>query len=83
MYKTVMPVFFFVLGFGNPKKKLYSIYDFLADYSPTQDTTTAPIIVSNHSSFLDVFYYWMDNTSFFAKSFVSKLPLMGRQCTAR
>lgn len=83
MFRAILPIFFFLFGFGFPKKKMHSIYDFLADYKPTQDTTIAPIIVSNHASFLDVFYYWMENTAFLAKANVSDLPLMGRQCMAR
>jgi 1-acyl-sn-glycerol-3-phosphate acyltransferase len=67
-----------VFGFGIVKKRKFSILDFLSDYEPLQDTTIAPIIVSNHTSFLDVFYYWMENTSFLAKASVSDIPLLGR-----
>ena len=83
VFRGILPIFFFLFGFGYIKKKTFSIYDFLPDYKPTQDTTNAPVIVSNHSSFLDVFYYWMENTAFLAKANVSDLPLLGRQCMAR
>lgn len=77
IFRAILPVFFLVFGFGKVEKKYFSIYDFLPEYEPIQDTSVAPIIVSNHAGFLDVFYYWMENTAFLAKAHVSDLPILG------
>ena len=70
-----------ILGLGMPKKRMYSIYDFLPNYKPVQKLheldEQAPIIISNHSSFFDVFYYWKEKTSFVSKASVSDYPILG------
>lgn len=61
------------------------IKDVFADYEPIQNTKVAPIVVSNHSSWADMFYYLSKNVSFLSKKSVAFTPLIGwhsitRQC---
>lgn len=77
----IIPLKLFFWGLGFPKKKIVSIYDFLGDYEPVQEfderKEQAPIILSNHSSFMDVWYYWMENTSFVSKASNCDYPIIG------
>lgn len=64
-------------GFKPYTKIKHSIYDYLPDYQPTQDTRLAPIVLSNHCSFLEIFAHWQENISFLAKSSTSDIPFLG------
>jgi 1-acyl-sn-glycerol-3-phosphate acyltransferase len=80
-----MPILFFFLGFSPLEHHIYSIYDFIADYKPEQNLDVAPVVASNHVSFLDIFYFYRRNMSFLAKKAISQSPLFGpfsiaRQC---
>lgn len=60
------------------------INDLIASYKPTRDVSgTAPLVVCNHSSWLDMFFFLMFNVSFLSKSAVAKLPIVGMFATAR
>lgn len=73
----------FFFGFIRVKSKKMKICDVLTDYKPIQDCTRAPIVVSNHCSWADMFFYLAYNVSFLSKSAVSKAPLLGIHATAR
>ena len=53
------------LGITNLKKVKVSIKDFIGDYKSSKPANSpAPIVVSNHVSILDMFYYLTKNVSF-------------------
>jgi 1-acyl-sn-glycerol-3-phosphate acyltransferase len=58
-------------------KKKHSIYDYIPDYEPQQDISTAAVTVSNHSVFFEIFFYWMEKTSFFSKASMLDVPFLG------
>lgn len=64
-------------GFKPYRIKKTSIYDYLPDYQPLQDTKIAPIVLSNHCSWLEIFAHWQENISFLAKSSTSDTPFVG------
>jgi 1-acyl-sn-glycerol-3-phosphate acyltransferase len=60
------------------------INDVIGSYKPTRDVSgTAPLVVSNHISWLDMFFYLMVNVSFLSKSEMAKVPFVGTFATAR
>ena len=71
-------MFLSVLGFFYVKFEEYDIHDFWADYEPIQDTTNSAVMISNHTSYLDMFVYLMawECPSFLSKYSVSKIPIV-------
>lgn len=60
------------------------INDVIGSYKPTRDVSgTAPLVVCNHSSWLDMFFFMMKNVSFLAKNEMAKTPILGVFATAR
>lgn len=60
------------------------ITDVLASYKPVRDVRgQAPIVVSNHTSWMDMFFYLMFNVSFLSKAAVAKTPYVGMYAVAR
>ena len=78
-----MRLILFGLGFMWMKSTKLQIRDVFADYEPVQDTTIAPMVVSNHVSFADMFFFLSKNVSFLSKEAVAHIPLIGWHCTAR
>ena len=74
---------YLVSGFSPYKVTKHSIYDYLPDYAPVQDTRVAPIVLSNHSSFLEILAHWQENISFLAKVSNSDVPFLGTQVLTR
>lgn len=70
---------FFVWGFYSIKIKEFNITDIWTDYQPIQNTEVGPIIVSNHTSYFDMWVYLMirENPAFLSKSSVAKIPVVG------
>ena len=72
------------LGITKLKKVKVSIKDFIADYKSSKPANSvAPIVVSNHVSILDMFYYLTKNVSFLSKDTVAKSPFVGMFAVAR
>lgn len=72
-------IFVFICGFSSYHIKKHSIYDYLPNYEPSQDTKIAPIVLSNHCSFFEIIAHWQENISFLAKSSTSDVPFLGTQ----
>jgi 1-acyl-sn-glycerol-3-phosphate acyltransferase len=72
-----LKVFLPVIGFNNYNKIKHSVYDYLPDYQPLQNTDKAAAVVSNHASFFEIFLYWQEHTSFLAKSACCDIPFLG------
>ncbi len=80
----MMRMLLFGLGFTSLRNTKLSIRDVFADYEPVQDISReAPIVVSNHVSYADMFFYLTKRVSFLSKSGVGRTPLIGWHCTAR
>lgn len=72
-------IFFIAFGFVRLPTEEFNIRDFWADYEPIQDTSKpAPIIVSNHTSYFDMWLYLLVNESpaFLAKHTIIKMPVV-------
>lgn len=65
------------------KRTKLRIKDVIGDYKPVQDTSVAPIVVSNHTSMLDNFYFLAKNVSFLSKDAVARTPYIGMHAIAR
>lgn len=64
----------------------HDIQDFIPGYKSSQEGVLPGVVVSNHSSFLDVFALYMQDISFLSKEGVVKVPVFGdlaitRMCT--
>lgn len=72
-------IILFLLGFGHAPTKEFDILDFWPDYKPIQDTTSASIVVCNHTSYFDMWVLLMigENPAFLSKSSVERLPVVG------
>lgn len=80
-----MRIILFFFGIIRVKNVHLKITDYFTDYAPVQDVRVAPLVVSNHVSFLDMFFYLQKNVSFLSKMDVAKVPILGlhsitRQC---
>jgi 1-acyl-sn-glycerol-3-phosphate acyltransferase len=73
----------FFFGFVHYSNTRLRINDAIADYAPIQDCSVAPLVVSNHCSWADMFFYLKKNVSFLSKSSVASAPLLGMHATAR
>jgi len=53
--------------------------DFWADYEPVNDTSRPGIMISNHTSYYDMYVYLLaqENPCFLSKFSVSKIPIVG------
>lgn len=71
------------LGITWIRRRKIRISDVFADYKPTNKTSLAPIVVSNHVSFLDMFYYLAKNVSFLSKDTIAHAPYVGMYAVAR
>lgn len=73
-----------ILGITKINRVKVSIKDFIGDYkSDKHPNEVAPIVVSNHVSILDMFYYLAKNVSFLSKDTAAKAPLVGMFAIAR
>lgn len=79
----LMPVILFGLGFTKLRNTKLKISDVFADYVPVQKFEEAPLVVANHVSFADMFFFLMKRVSFLSKDGVGKTPLIGWHATAR
>jgi len=84
MFKLSLSIMFFLMGI-KVKHIKHSIYDMIPEYKNSQKNNSYGVAVSNHSSFLDVFYLFMRNFAFLAKAAIEKVPIIGsiainRQC---
>lgn len=79
----MMRCILFGLGFTRLRNTQISIKDVFADYEQIQDCSEAPLVVSNHVSYADMFFYLMKRVSFLSKDGVGKTPLIGWHATAR
>jgi 1-acyl-sn-glycerol-3-phosphate acyltransferase len=72
-------VIFFIWGFYSIPTVEFDIRDFWADYKPVQDCSLGPLIISNHTSYLDMWFLLLirENASFLSKSSVAKIPVVG------
>lgn len=59
--------------------KEFDIYDFWADYKPIQDVSNAPLIISNHTSYFDIWLYLLikESPGFLSKFSVKSVPIIG------
>ena len=73
----------FCFGFTNYKRVQLKLNDVFADYKPVQDTTIAPIVVSNHTSWADMFFYLGHKVSFLSKESVAHTLLLGWHAITR
>jgi 1-acyl-sn-glycerol-3-phosphate acyltransferase len=55
----------------------HSIYDFFPDYKTTQEGVSSGVVISNHSSFLDVFVLFQKRIAFLSKASIAKAPIFG------
>lgn len=76
------PLLFF-LGITSKRNIKLKISDVFADYQPIQDTRVAPIVVSNHVSWADMFFYLSYKVSFLSKEAVANTFLIGWHATTR
>jgi 1-acyl-sn-glycerol-3-phosphate acyltransferase len=70
-------------GFIWKKGSTMRINDVFSDYQPIQDVRIAPIVVSNHCSFVDMMFYLTKNVSFLSKKAVAHTPILGLHAIAR
>ena len=73
----------YLLGMQGLWYRKVRINDYIASYKPKQDTKVAPVVVSNHSSWMDMFYFMNKNVSFLAKDSVATTPYIGMFAIAR
>lgn len=73
----------FCMGFTSLKNVRMRINDVFADYVPVQDTRVAPIVVSNHVSWADMFFYLSYKVSFLSKDTVGHAFLIGWHAITR
>lgn len=71
------------LGFTRFTKVSMKISDVFADYAPIQDCKIAPIVVSNHVSWADMFFYLWYPVSFLSKESVAHTLLIGWHAITR
>lgn len=72
------------LGITTLHRRKIKISDVIANYQPVRQTKgPAPIVVSNHTSWLDCFFYLMLNVSFLAKAPIAAIPFVGTFAVAR
>lgn len=84
VFKIFLRPLLWCLGITWINYKSLRITDVIGNYKPTRDVSgTAPIVVSNHTSWLDMFFYLMFNVSFLSKSAVAKIPYIGMYAVAR
>lgn len=82
VYFLMSPLLFF-LGFTCQSTIKMKISDVFADYQPVQDTRVAPIVVSNHVSWADMFFYLGFKVSFLSKESVAHAFLIGWHAITR
>lgn len=79
-----MRALLFCFGILWISKRKVKISDFIADYKPKSDPSEkAPINISNHSSWMDMFFYLMEDVSFLSKDEVSRMPFVSMFAIAR
>lgn len=83
MFKRFIKVLLMFLGFGTVIRTKHSIFDFIPDYEPQQDLSKAPITISNHVSYLDMFYYLSHDVSLLSKRSVGKSFFIGMFAVAK
>ena len=79
----LMRLLLFFFGFTRFKNVQLRINDVFADYQPLQDTRVAPIVVSNHVSWADMFFYLAYQVSFLSKESVAHTFLIGWHAITR
>lgn len=72
-------IIFFIWGFYTMPSKEFDIRDFWADYEPIQDVSNPPLIISNHTSYFDIWLYLLikESPGFLSKKSVKDLPVVG------
>lgn len=78
-----MRLILFSLGFTKFSKVSLKINDVFTDYCPIQDCTIASIVVSNHVSFADMFFYLWYPVSFLSKEAVAHTIVIGWNAITR
>lgn len=82
--KLFVPPLLWCLGITKLNHKKLRINDVFANYKPTEAANgPAPIVVCNHTSWLDMFFFLMFNVSFLSKSAISTIPFIGTFAVAR
>jgi len=72
------------LGITSVTYRYLRIKDVFADYVDYHpEVKQAPIVVSNHTSWLDMFFYLSKNVSFLSKDTVARVPMVGMHAIAR
>ena len=80
----MMRMILFGFGFTSYTTKKLKIRDVFADYEHIQAYKgEAPLVVSNHVSYADMFFYLSKRVSFLSKDAVGRAPIIGSNCTAR
>lgn len=79
----LMRVILFSFGFTKFSRIHMKISDVFTDYAPIQDTKIAPLVVSNHVSWADMFFYLWFSVSFLSKETVAHTPLVGWHAVTR
>lgn len=82
-FKVFMRPLLFIIGLTWIRRKYLHINDVIAYYRPPRNIKNAPIVVSNHTSYLDMFYFMSTNVSFLAKAEVAKTFFIGMFAIAR
>lgn len=77
-FKLIRPILFF-FGFIRVKTIKLSLKEVLADYDTEKYKCKgrAPLVVSNHCSWADMFFYLMKPVSFLSKKAVASIPGIG------
>lgn len=79
----LMRFILFGTGFTRYENIKMKISDIFADYAPIQDCSVAPMVVSNHVSWADMFFYLWFNVSFLSKESVAHTFLIGNHAIYR
>ena len=80
IFTLLVNTMLFCFGITTQKRKL-RIRDLLPGYTSKKAFNNPAIVISNHVSFLEIFYFMGLGMSFLSKKSVSKIPLMGPVCT--
>lgn len=84
LFKSFFRPFIWLVGVTWIKRTKLRINDVIASYKPVKDASkTAPLVVSNHTGWFDMFFYLMHNISFLAKKEIANAPIVGTIATLR
>lgn len=84
VFKLFMRPLLWTLGLTTIEHRYLRISDVIASYKPVRQLKgPAPIVVSNHASWLDMFFYLSLDVSFLSKAAVASTPYVGMYAVAR